>query len=129
MAALKQLVAGTYSQLGDWQEKPAAAVDQPLSRRFAAALEEAKETHTVRFMLHGTAEHNVDSILQHGIRGNAGANMRWFTSCINTASQYTKGASRMVISAVLVPKEYSNLHIVTVNRDDHHLPILVGRRR
>ena len=127
MAALKQLVASTYSQLRDWQENPAAAVDQPLSRRFAAALEETQATHTVRFMLHGTAEHNVDSVLANGIRGRPGTNMRWFTTCSHTATQYAKGAQRMVVSAVLVPNEASHQHIVTVTRDEHHLPILVGR--
>jgi hypothetical protein len=126
--ALQSLVAAKYPNLSDVRVNPPAAAPRgPLFTRFAAALEATKETHTVDFMLHGTAEANIDSILKTSLRGRPGCNQRWLTSCVSTATGYAKGASRMVIFAVLKPKVYANANIHISTDDAHQLPLFVAR--
>jgi hypothetical protein len=127
--ALQSLVAAHYPALSDARVNPAAAAPHgPLFQRFAAALEATKETHGVEFMLHGTSEANIDSILATSLRGRPGCNRRWLTSCVATASGYMKGASRIVIFAVLRPKASAASCPIHVSTDDaYQIPLFVAR--
>ena len=103
-------------------------VPAALATRFATAWTAAMDTHDVRLLLHGSPEHNIDSILEHGVRGRAACNTRWLTSCPITAAGYARGAQRMVVCATLLPKVGVDSGIFTINRDEHHLPLFVAQR-
>lgn len=128
LESLKKLVGAQYPQLADIKENPQALRGKPLFERFAAAMEATAETHAVRFVLHGTPEQNIPSVLASGLRGRA-CGTRWFTSNAHTAAHYAQTSQRIVVCAVLVQKSLSPAeHIVTVNQDAHHLPLFVARR-
>jgi hypothetical protein len=106
------------------------AMPNTFAARFLATWEAKKRTHKICLLLHGSPEHNIDSILEHGVRGRAACNTRWLTSCPHTAAGYARGAQRMVVCATLLPKfgvaDGSNIY--TIDRDEHHLPLFVAER-
>lgn len=105
------------------------ALSETLAARFMAAWDAAKDTHDIHLLLHGSPEENVDSILKHGVRGRAGCNTRWLTSCPNTAVGYACDAQRIIVCATLLPKQATanGSYIFTINRDEHHVPLFVAQ--
>jgi hypothetical protein len=125
-------MAAQYPSLTDVRLNPAAVAPRgPLYSRFAAARAATEHTHTVQLMLHGSPEANVDSILASSLRGRPGCNSRWLTSCEITAKGYMRGASRIVVFAVLTPKApHSSPPYVHISTDDaHQVPLFVARWR
>ena len=130
---LKELVAAQFkAALADIKQNPAAAPGKQLFERFKEALASTADTHEMKFLLHGTAEHNVDSVLAEGLRTSPrhGAT-RWFTTCVQTSDQYAKGVQRRVVFAVLVDKKKPQQggDAYTINNAAHHLPLFVAQRR
>jgi hypothetical protein len=130
LEALQALVAAKYPTLREVRVNPAATRGSAMFKRFEAAMRETAAARRVDFLLHGTPEHNVDSVLASGLRGRPGCNTRWLTSCPNTASLYARGAGRIVVCAVLVcPQQAaSGGNIFTITDDAHHVPLFVARR-
>lgn len=133
LAALKQLVAADFgAALEGFEENASAAHGTPLFARFSAALAATADTHHVKFLLHGTAEDNVDSVLAQGLRHSPSyGTKRWFTDNISTSDNYAKGALRRVVFAVLVHKTAPAAPaqgVYTITQDEHHLPLFVARR-
>jgi hypothetical protein len=122
--------AALYPALKDVRVNPAIVPGAPLYERFAAAVDAAGDERRIELLLHGTYEHNIDSILASGLRGSLYCNTRWLTSCPRVASHYTRRAKRIVIFAVLNPKPCSSYpgKAYTVTVDSHHLPLFVARR-
>jgi hypothetical protein len=124
IAALERSLAAKFPQLAtSARHNPHAAPGTPLHSRFAAAA--AAPNKTIDIMLHGTAETNVDSILQTSLRGRPGCGTCWFTDDLNTAAEYAKsrgGAKRMIAFAVLRDKGHAG-SIYTTNDAAHHLPL------
>jgi hypothetical protein len=122
-------LAKTYfPTLKDVRVNPAAKRGAQ-SKRFAAAVAAAGECPPLDFLLHGTPEHNIDSILASGLRGRTGCNTRWLTSCPDIAKYYAQGTQRVIIFAVLKPTPCSSFpgKAYTINTDAHHLPLFVAR--
>jgi hypothetical protein len=93
----------------------------------------------IQLLLHGTPEQNVDSILATSLRGRPHCNTRWFSNSVDVASQYARGASRIIIFAVfkpvvqvypgywyVSPPDHPTIYTLTV--DAHHVPLFVARR-
>ncbi len=124
IAALERSLAAKFPKLASSaRHNPHAAPGTPLHSRFAAAA--AAPNKVVDIMLHGTAEANVDSILQSSLRGRAGCGTCWFTDDLNTAAEYAKsrgGAKRMIAFAVLRDKGHAG-NIYTTTDAAHHLPL------
>ena len=129
---LKEFVSGQFrAALVDIKENPAVAPGKELYERFIQAAEATADTHDLKYLLHGTADENVDSVLAEGLRPNParGNTTRWFTTCVQTSDQYAKGAQRRVVFAVLVDSKQPQQSIFTIDRCEHHLPLFVARRR
>jgi hypothetical protein len=129
LAVLQQRVLAKYPSLRDVRVNPAVVRGWPLFTRFTDAVEAAGASSRVMLLLHGTREENIDSILTSGLRGGLG-NLRWFTSCLGIASDYARGAQRVIICAVLRPMPCSSYpgKAYTIDIDAHHVPLFVARR-
>jgi hypothetical protein len=134
--ALVQEVSALVPSLTDVRPNPAITRDSEVLRRFTAALQAAGGADAVKFLVHGTPEHNVDSILQSSLRGSPYGNRRWFTSCVRTARNHvlSRGSSlqRMIIFAVLHPapfvsSTYVRGTVFTITEDAHNVPLFVAR--
>ncbi len=119
--ALQQKLAAKFSSalpISDARLNPHAAPGTPLHTRFAAAAVASRGAKEVDIMLHGSPEHNVDSILQSSLRGRT----CWFTDDVGTAADYAYGAQRIIAFAVLRDKGHAD-DVYTTQDPAHHLPL------
>jgi hypothetical protein len=132
LGALRDVVAAQYPSLRHVRVNPAVKRGAPQYKRFSAAVASAGESCRIDYLLHGTPENNIDSILATALRGSPElGNRRWFTSCPNIASTYAGNARRIVICAVLHPTPCQKAYptgAFTSDVDAHHLPLFVARR-
>ena len=127
VAALELVLATKFDKMAaSARANPHAAPGTPLHSRFAAAAAAAAPHKVVDVMVHGTHESNVDSILQSSLRGRESSGTCWFTDDINTASQYARGAQRLIAFAVLRDKNHTQ-HIYPPSDPAHHLPLFEMR--
>ena len=123
---MKHASAQFKTSLADIKVNPAAAPNTHLWKRFNMAVASTSRTHVAKFVLHGTPEGNVDSVLAEGLRPNParGNTTRWFTTDVLTSDQYARGAQRRVVFAVLVKKQpRAETSVFTIERCEHHLPL------
>lgn len=78
-----------------------------MHRQFEEIAVSLASTHQVDVLIHGSPEENVDSILEHSlsVEKSRYGSMFWLTSNLYTASEYARGASRIVGFAALRSKE------------------------
>ena len=104
---------------------PHASEGTPMHVAFEQRAKVLKETHEVDVLLHGSPEHNVDSILrrslsvQHSRHGSA----FWLTEHLATAQGYMNGATRVVGFAALRSKAQNGAGIYVLNDPQHLLPL------
>lgn len=85
--ALKEIVAKRFPALASrtMSINPHATAGSELYKRFAAALASNAQSKSVDFLLHGTHNYNVDSILKSGLNGGS-TGTSWLTSSTSQAS-------------------------------------------
>lgn len=129
VAALERALSAKFSNIASGaRHNPHAAPGTQLHSRFVKAAAEAAPHKVVDVMVHGTAEDNIDSIMQTSLRGRAGCGTCWFTDDIQVASGhgYAMGAQRIIGFAVLRDKGHTH-PIYTTKDPAHHLPLFEMR--